>query len=185
MASIINKIHQQYGASLGEHLVAQCIDAGKIKLSDKELSQSHLFIIAGVGGETAISITSDILQQNPKLITSTDTNVAFLFSPNGQTFELRRYLQQVQFDCIAEEFISESGQHHEHIHIQLNKIAPQTRKITLLGHDIWSPITPEKRSYLNKQQQHYQKCWVLKGEKPASTAALGYLEILKSSTGGD
>lgn len=183
--SIIHKIQQQYPSGSDESLSVECINAEKITLSPPALAGNKLFIIAGVGGETAVTIASAILEQNPALLNTAEVTNDFIFSTNNQSFELRRYLRQAPFDCIAEDFVSENGQHHEHLHMQVNKGTAKTRQISLLGHDIWQPLTPEKRIYLNKQQQHYQRCWKLKGTQEASCAALGYLGILNSTTGGD
>lgn len=185
--TITDRLKKHYCNKAHSHLHIHCLDAAKLALTPRQLKQKHLFVIAGVGGETAAKIAAGLLAHNAPLFARANPSIEFIFSPNNQAFELRRFLQERHFHVIAEAFISEKGWHHEHIHVELCPAESHgaSALIDAIGDDIWAPMTPQKRQYLTKQQNHYARCARYKGCESDIMAAEGYKHALCSSIGGD
>ena len=183
--SIINALRAYCRSETYAHIDIQCRDAGALVLSPEQQAQKHIFIIAGIGGETAAKIADGILANNAGLLAQMLTPAEFLFSPNNQAFELRRFLQQPWIQLLDETFVSENGWHHEHIHVQLCAPEHQQAPVSAIGESLWEPMTPQKRHYLSKQQNHYARCAKYRGGANEQLAAEGYQHRLLSSNSGD
>jgi tRNA A22 N-methylase len=142
-----------------------------------------------VSGGGVMKIVGRIMQRLEQISDANiDAEYEFMLSPNLNTFELRQFLQQYPLDLLAEEFVAENGQCHEHLHLRYCRIGgPLTNisasnfpasNISAVGERIWSPLTEEKVRYLKKMILHYQQCVTLGGDLHAQVAVDAYSRIL-------
>jgi tRNA (adenine22-N1)-methyltransferase len=189
--SIIEALQSRYGHCVSPHLSITCTDAAEIPLSP---SGRQLIVIAGVSGGGVMKIVDRIMQRLEQISDANiDAEYEFMLSPNLNTFELRQFLQQYPLDLLAEEFVAENGQCHEHLHLRycrnrapLSNISASSLSVSKLsvsnisavGERIWSPLTEEKVRYLKKMIMHYQQCVTLGGDQLAQVAVDAYRRIL-------
>lgn len=134
-----------YGVSGYE---TQSADAGQLRLAP---DQSHLLIIAGIGGELSVSIVSALLANHP------EQTLDFLFCPTTTQFDLRQYLAHGPFDLLHEALVSEKGQDYEVIAVRRHAHGNKERAVTVTG-EHWDLSEPAHHRYLTKLTTHYRRC---------------------------
>lgn len=148
--SIIDDLKIRYAQWPGDDLSIDCRDSGDIELPN---TGRQLLILAGVGGGTVVDILT-------RLLSSAGSRplppIDFLLSPNLKVFELRSFLREHNFELLQEEFVSEKGWHHEHMHLRLHADCGGFNKPSLVGDSLWNPLTAEKTHYIKTQIEHYR-----------------------------
>lgn len=141
-----------------------------------------MVVLAGIGSGTMTTILKKILHQIDVLERqNSEVNVEFMLSPNLNAFELRSFLRQQSLELIKEEFVTDKGQHHEHLHLRYRADVDQSAKVAPVGLSLWFPLTEEKVRYLKKSLIHYQNCVQLGGDTSAQGAVDAYSDILKEA----
>lgn len=174
--SVIDTLDTRYGQLLGSHLSFTCMDASELVLPN---SGNHLVIVAGVGGQTVATILQNITQRLQGRGPLAETfSLEYILSPNLDTFELRRSLRSNNVELLAEEFVSEKGWHHEHMHLRYHSREGDYKKSSVAGESLWQPLTDAKKRYLERYIRHYDKCLNLRGDDSAAPALAAYADIL-------
>lgn len=120
------------------------MDASLIKINS---NQNELVVLAGVGGDVAISILENIFKNNEL------SRCNFLICAHYQIAELREFLKSHQFNLLKEEIIIERERGYEALLV--------TRKntgvaISRVGHLQWDLNSVEHKSYLERLIKHYE-----------------------------
>ncbi len=84
-------------------------DAGDLCFDKK---QSHLVILAGIGGETTVEIVNTIEHNHP------DVQIEYIFCPSASQSALRKYLADKKFALIFETLVCENRRYYEVIHVK-------------------------------------------------------------------
>lgn len=173
----IAELKVRYSHLLNEDLSIAQMDAANIILPNQG---RQLLLLAGVGGATIASILARIVERLLEERTQLVADIEFMLSPNLKTFDLRRFLQANNFELLAEEFISEKGWSHEHIHVRYRMGGCTLPRVTLTSPNMWQPMTPEKERYLKKQLNHYHNRVRLGGHRDAQQAVDAYAGLLQT-----
>lgn len=168
---IIDKLHTRYAPWMGEYLSIECCDSGDIELP---AAGRQLIILAGVGGGTVVDILRRLMSDQGDLVSP----VEFMLSPNRNAYELRAFLREHPFELIREEFVSEKGWHHEHLHLCLQEKGAVLERPDLVGSALWNPLTDEKIGYIQTQIGHYRNRVERGGEAGFGVAVDAYRRLL-------
>jgi tRNA (adenine22-N1)-methyltransferase len=208
--NIIASLTARHHHLIGENLKISCQDASNLKLASIVQPKSrHLFIIAGISGETVVKIIAGLISNNAEHFKKMGCRINFLLSPNRKSFELRQYLQIQPFNLIREAFVSENDKHHEHLLLELcmqefcgevlsrkelsndklfknefssieqPKSAAKWRNIHSIGNELWSPWNADKLHYARNQFLHYQRAARFNSDGNCLRAALEYRDLLE------
>ena len=144
MKEIQSKLNQHYH---GEAVCSvHCLDVAKLPIAQYQ-SETHLIIIAGVGGELMIDFLSSLL---PLCAVS---EVEFILSPVHHNCQLRRFLSEQNCHLINEEIIEENNRFYELLHIS-NKAGSA---VSSVGDKMWDFENPRHQVYLQQTLKHYQR----------------------------
>jgi tRNA (adenine22-N1)-methyltransferase len=125
-----------------------CSDVTALDLAKASAAEdTHLMIIAGVGGERTIDLMQAILNRNPTL------TIEFLLCPVFHIFQLRQALAHWQLGLIAEQIILDKGRFYEVIHVAKNLDQP----IAPVGSLMWDCKSNSHRQYLEQTIAFYQR----------------------------
>lgn len=177
--SIIESLSAKYSSLLSDsYLSAYCVDAGDISLPSEG---RQLILIAGIGAGTMVDIVHKVIRRLGMASSSgAEASVEFMLSPNFNALELRDVLRQQPLELLKEEFVTDKGQHHEHLHLRYNPAVDASRRVTPVGSHLWSPLTKDKQTYLKKLIRHYENCVRLGGDVGAQAALDAYRSIVVS-----
>lgn len=177
---IIESLSDRYSPLLMDPCLSiHCLDAGDIPLPS---NGRQLILIAGIGAGTMVNIVQKIIHRlDVHSVRDTEPNVEFMLSPNFNALELRHFLRQHSFELLKEEFVTDKGQHHEHLHLQYCPNVDGCRTVSPVGSDLWTPWTAEKRQYIKKLMTHYENCVRLGGDLAAQDALDAYRSIITFS----
>lgn len=145
---LIDALHPRlatYGLS-GYHALSA--DASELRFDAR---QSHLIIIAGVGGEHTVDIVSAIVANHPH------QSLDFMFCPTTTQFDLREYLADAHFQLLHETLVSEKGREYEVICVRHRHDGTAGRLVSKTG-EHWNLSDPTHRRYLTKLITHYRRC---------------------------
>ncbi|MFT7559115.1 MAG: tRNA (adenine22-N1)-methyltransferase [Flavobacteriales bacterium] len=117
--------------------------------------QRPVVVLAGLGGETIMTIMDEILVRNK--VTLGNNHLDFVLSTNSHAFELRHYLREQGFHLIDEAYICDKGCNHEHLHIRYGYAAGMMHSPSLTGEVLWQPFDCDKARYLAKIITHSHK----------------------------
>lgn len=175
--SITDILKDRYRHILGPTLSVDCVNAGGVVLAHEG---RQLLIIAGVGGGTVVDILAELVGPIASLCEQKD-HVSFdiILSPNLHTFELRAFLRKHPFELLQEAFVSEKGQHHEHLLLRYQPREEVLHKPSVVGASLWHPLTADKRRYIQRFIKHYRACLHLGGDDGAQRAVDAYSELLR------
>lgn len=175
--SIIESLAAKYASLLlNPYLTAHCVDAGDIALPS---NGRQLVLIAGIGAGTMADILDKVIRHLDALsVPGAESDIEFMLSPNFNALELRRFLRQQPLELLKEEFVTDKGQHHEHLHLRYCPEVDASRKVTPVGSELWSPLTEEKQTYIEKLTAHYESCVRLGGDLSAQDALAAYRNLL-------
>lgn len=145
---LIDALHPRlatYGLS-GYHALGA--DASELRFAAQ---QSHLIIIAGVGGEHTVDIVRAIVANHPQ------QSLDFMFCPTTTQFDLREYLAESPFQLLHETLVSEKGREYEVIAVRHADAPISGRRVTSTG-EHWNLSDPAHHRYLSKLITHYRRC---------------------------
>src|SRR5690606_1327721 len=114
----------------------------------------QLIILAGVGGGTIVEILRRLLRAE---VSGPLDPVEFMLSPSRNAFELRTFLREHNFELLQEEFVTEKGWHHEHLHLRLHAEDGDFEKPDQVGIHLWQPLTNDKTEYIKTRIDHYRR----------------------------
>lgn len=143
-------------------------DAADLKLG---FSQSHLVILAGVGGEQIVDMVESIEARNPEAF------VDYLFCPVNHARVLRQYLHQSpnRFGLRHEQIVQDRGRYYEIIHITTRPSENPLQRLSLTGH-MWDFTCEQHRAYHAKLLRYFRA----RARNVADTAAVQALEDYES-----
>ena len=120
------------------------LDSAQLPL---QKNQTHLVIIAGVGGDLLLKLVQDILKKHPK-----NTKIDFILCPVRQLHKVRFGLSELNLRLIDEQLIKEFAQYYEVLHVSNHK---EGKDISLIGECMWNLNRPTDQEYLAKNLKHY------------------------------
>lgn len=120
------------------------LDSGQIPL---QTAQSHLVIIAGVGGDLLLKLVQDILLKHHK-----NTKIDFILCPVRQLHKVRFGLSELSLRLMDETLIKEFAHYYEILHVSNHK---KGEDISLVGQSMWNLNRRVDQEYLRKNLKHY------------------------------
>lgn len=120
------------------------LDSAQLPL---QKNQTHLVIIAGVGGDLLLKLVQDILKKHPK-----NTKIDFILCPVRQLHKVRFGLTELNLRLIDEQLIKEFAQYYEVLHVSNHK---EGKDISLIGECMWDLNRHTDQEYLAKNIKHY------------------------------
>lgn len=181
--SVINDLKEKCEPFTDSRLQITCADACQLQLP---LGGQHLIILAGIGGETLVKILAGIVENiNKQGAYAADTVIEFMLSPNLNNFEVRRFLRSNYFELLKEEFVSDNGWHHEHMHLRFHFTPGMYPQSSEVGDLLWQPFSQDKKVYLQKYYAHYKNRVELGGDQQLLPAVQAYAKLLAAYEGTD
>ena len=132
--------------SLANNWAAHCMDAATIRLDDK---QTHLVIIAGVGGDLLIEMVQDIVSNH----SATANRIDFLLCPVRQLHKVREGLNTLELGLISEQIVKDNHLFYEVIQVSNQSASP----VSLIGCEMWNLSEHEHIEYRDTMICHYEK----------------------------
>jgi len=129
------------------HWQVHCIDVAHLPISDFDDSESHLIIIAGVGGELLIELIGSIMTLYP------NKHVEFILCPVHHNYKLRQHLSQMKLGLLDECLVRENQRFYEIMHLSTDSEQP----IVNVGSIMWNLSQDADKQYLHKTILHYQR----------------------------
>lgn len=117
------------------------------------LKETHLIIIAGVGGQLLSTFLEALLPLNAQF------NIEFLICPVHHNFLVRETLIKHKLKLINELLIFEQGRYYEILHVSSRAELP----IVNVGSMMWEGDLPMHQLYLQQTIAHYQRMLKNKG----------------------
>jgi tRNA (adenine22-N1)-methyltransferase len=128
--------------------VTHCLDAAAIKLDG---TQTHLVVIAGVGGDLLIEMVTSIVNNHAELMLNGQLD--FILCPVRQLHKVRSGLNKANLGLVAEKLVLENHLFYEVIHVNNQSDTP----ISLVGNMMWDLSNPEHVSYQQTMIRHFEK----------------------------
>lgn len=125
-----------------------CMDAATIKL---DASQSHLVIIAGIGGDLLIDMVAAIVSNNALLLQQ--NRLDFILCPVRQLHKVREGLNALKLGLVSEQIVLDNNQFYEVI--QVNNQSDTA--VSLVGGVMWDLSLNDHVKYRNTMIAHYEK----------------------------
>lgn len=132
-------------ASYKNHWQVHCLDVAKIPIAETDESDSHLVIIAGVGGDLLIELVQEILIRNP------DRHIEFILCPVYHQYKVRCALIDLGLQLITEDLLREKKKFYEILHVDRHSETP----ISPVGSVMWDFRRLEHRDYYQRMLEHY------------------------------
>ncbi|WP_299791786.1 tRNA (adenine(22)-N(1))-methyltransferase TrmK [uncultured Shewanella sp.] len=129
------------------HWQVHCIDVAHLPLCDYEDGESHLIIIAGVGGELLIELIDAIMANSP------NRHLEFILCPVHHNYKLRQHLAKMKLGLLDECLIQENRRFYEVMHLSTASEHP----IVNVGSIMWNLSQDADKQYLHKTILHYQR----------------------------
>jgi len=123
-----------------------CIDVALLPIKQYK-DETHLLIIAGIGGQLLIEILEKLLPLTIGL------NIEFVLSPVHHNYQLRSFLSSNNYALITESIVEENNRFYEVLHIKNSPGKP----ISLVGDIMWDFSHSHHQSYLLQIINHYQR----------------------------
>ena len=180
VSGIMTGLRQQYAALNDGRLHFSHQNASTIQLPP---NGPQLLLLAGIGGETLIDILRAIFSAHSHTHFGSPQKygIDFMLSPNSHTYELRHFLRQNPLNLIQEAFVSDKGQHHEHLWLRHTPHPSPSMAISPAGHNLWQPFTQAKSDYLKKLIIHHANCRSRHTAPLATSALAAYQNILNAN----
>ncbi|WP_194842553.1 tRNA (adenine(22)-N(1))-methyltransferase TrmK [Endozoicomonas sp. OPT23] len=126
-----------------------CMDVARLPVSEASTHKgdSHLVIIAGVGGDLLFELVEAIHKANP------ETNIEFLLCPVRQHFHVRESLINMGMKLINESIVYENRLFYEIIHVARKG----REELTCVGSKMWDFSDEDHCLYLQQTVSHYQR----------------------------
>jgi len=127
-----------------------CIDVAQLPIKDfsiAEQADSHLIIIAGIGGELLIELLHALLPL------CADYHLEFILCPVHHNYKLRQFLIAHDFGLIDERLVFENKRGYEILHVSHDI----TRPLSRVGGKMWDLSDLQHARHLQKTLGHYQR----------------------------
>ncbi|NQZ56747.1 MAG: tRNA (adenine(22)-N(1))-methyltransferase TrmK [Lentisphaeraceae bacterium] len=121
-----------------------CLDTAKLPLTSGE---SHLIIIAGVGGDLLIQFMQSILAAHPQ------HNLEFILCPVHHNYKVRQELRSMGLGLIDEYLVKENNRFYEIMHVSKTSVDP----LSCVGSKMWNLSLKDHREFLDRTLGHYQR----------------------------
>ena len=148
MPHLIKNIHNELSEDArfndSSRWSVHALDSADIPL---QTDQSHLVIIAGVGGDLLLKLVQDILLKNPKHI-----KIDFILCPVRQLHKVRFGLKQANLALVSEQLIKEFSHYYELLHVSNHR---DGETVGPIGETMWNLTREIDQEYLKKNVRHY------------------------------
>ena len=114
--------------------------------SDVTNKDSHLIIIAGVGGERLIELMKGIISKHP------NKQLEFLLCPVHHNYKVREFLRSQNMGLLKEVLLKENRRFYEVLHVSTQG----GQKVSLVGDDMWNLHDSDHQQYLQRTIEHYR-----------------------------
>ena len=142
----LTKTLQSFSADIapGTSWEAHCLDTAKLPLAKDD---SHLIIIAGVGGDLLINFMQSILAAHPQ------HNLEFILCPVHHNYKVRQELRAMGLGLIYEHLEKENKRLYEVMHVSKKS----DEALSCVGSKMWDLSLKDHREYLDRTLTHYQR----------------------------
>lgn len=127
------------------HWQVHCLDVAQLPISETDINDSHLVIIAGVGGDLLIELVEKILSDNP------GRNIEFILCPVYHQYKVRCALIELGLKLSAEDLLREKRKFYEILHVSRDS----EHNISPVGSLMWDFRRLEHRDYYQRMLEHY------------------------------
>jgi tRNA (adenine22-N1)-methyltransferase len=148
MPHLIDEVQTRLVAQPQTNWSAQCIDAANIQLNP---TQSHLVIIAGVGGDLLSEMVAAIVNKHAELIKH--NRLDFILCPVRQLHKVRESLNTLKLGLVSEQIVQDNHQFYEVIQVSNQSKTP----VSLVGDIMWDLSNEQHQAYRNIMIAHYEK----------------------------
>lgn len=127
---------------------SHCMDAAAITLNS---GQSHLVIIAGVGGDLLIEIVKSIVANHSSLMAT--GQLSFLLCPVRQLHKVRKGLNTLHLGLVSEQIVKDKQLFYEVI-----MVSNQSKtSVSQVGDSMWNLNNKDHVEYRDTMIKHYRK----------------------------
>ncbi|WP_076410626.1 tRNA (adenine(22)-N(1))-methyltransferase TrmK [Shewanella sp. UCD-KL12] len=123
-----------------------CMDVAHLPLEAEDSQESHLIIIAGVGGELVTDLVKALLARYPAKA------LEFILCPVHHNYLVRTELATLQLGLVNECLVEENKRFYEVLHLSTSSQEP----ISNTGKKMWDLTRDADRRYLSKTLDHYR-----------------------------
>jgi tRNA (adenine22-N1)-methyltransferase len=148
MPHLIDEVQTRLATQPQTNWNAQCIDAANIQLNT---TQSHLVIIAGVGGDLLSEMVAAIVSNHTALISN--KRLDFILCPVRQLHKVRESLNTLKLGLVSEQIVQDNHQFYEVIQVSNRSKTP----VSLVGDIMWDLSNEQHQAYRNIMIAHYEK----------------------------
>lgn len=131
------------------HWQLHCIDVTLLPIGDTLKDDTHLIIIAGVGGELVIKLVEALLRNNPNCV------LEFLLCPVYHQYKLRQALISWNLRLKAEHLTRDKGRFYEILHVTTN--GDVGCNISPVGSVMWDFNRSAHRDYQTRMLAHFER----------------------------
>lgn len=124
-----------------------CIDVAMLPLTQYKNNDTHLIIIAGIGGDLLIELVSQILANHP------DKHLEFILCPVHHNYKVRSQVSKHKLGLLHECLIKENKRFYEIMHLSTQSSTP----VSHVGSQMWDLARDDDRDYLTKTLEHYRR----------------------------
>jgi tRNA (adenine22-N1)-methyltransferase len=110
-------------------------------------SKKSTFLIAGVGGDLAIKIITQILRTN----SSKDNS--FIVSPHSTVTNVREYLANTELTLNSEILVKDNSKYYEMLLLDFKS----EQKVSKYGRSIWNTLNKEHLEYIDLELKHLSR----------------------------
>jgi tRNA (adenine22-N1)-methyltransferase len=121
-----------------------CIDVKQLNLAS---GQTHLVVVAGVGGDLCADIVEAIMTKHPT------HDIDWILCPVHKHETLRKKLLSLHLNMVNESLVKDKGRIYEVIHV--NKWA--STPVSIIGHQIWQANAALADEYLAQKIAHFAR----------------------------
>jgi tRNA (adenine22-N1)-methyltransferase len=165
VSSIMSKLERQLLSSFPERSQQWRLhtsDVRELPIDQYPIEDSHLIVIAGVGGELSLKMVSALVKKYPSY------HLEFLLCPVRHQYQLREGLSLLGLSLLGEELHKEQKWYYEIIHLVAvnanNNVAKGLIKqkvnefpVEAAGSILWHEPSALHQDYLSKTIAHYQR----------------------------
>ena len=146
-----------------------CMDVAQLPIAETPAEDSHLVIIAGVGGDLMIELVTKILAIN------SSRTIEFLLCPVYQQYKLRSALIKLGLNLAAEHLLRENKQFYEIMHVGINNAGSESESLSPVGSSMWDFSRQEHRDYRRRMVEHHRR--VQNNDSKAAEIVKQYQEL--------
>ncbi|MCL1088911.1 tRNA (adenine(22)-N(1))-methyltransferase TrmK [Shewanella profunda] len=143
----------QYTSGISQWQV-HCLNAADLPLELTDTADTHLIIIAGVGGELLIELVQALISRHAS------RQIEFILCPVHHNFYVRQSLAKWGFLLHAETLLEENRRFYEILHVTYGRHF-SGHPVTLTGSLMWENLDKKKldfaKRYLSQVIAHYQR----------------------------